>query len=311
MELIFILTLLNLPNVGNQTLRSIINLEEHAPKNKNDLFPIIESLKKKRPKIGIINELDIDMAYEKSDKILKKSEKDKVKIIKYYDKEYPKRLLSIDDFPVLLHTKGNIDNLNKFKSIAIVGTRNPTQHSKGFSKNFGSFFSQKGFLIVSGLALGCDTEAHKGCLKVGGKTIAVLAQGLGESEIMPRRNIKLVKEILENDGCLISEYPLGQKPSKAYYIRRNRIQSGLSETTIIIETDEKGGTMHTAKFCLKQKRILACLKPPKEGYLNSFKGNKILIEENHAFVLENLIDAESLLNKVKFNVEEQNQQLSF
>lgn len=106
--------------------------------------------------------------------------------------------------------------------------------------------AKENFSIISGLALGIDAESHKACLNVGGRTIAILAHGL--DMIYPRENIELSKSILNNGGTLISEYPVGTKPDKFRFVDRNRIVSGLSKGTIVFETKEKSGTMHTVDY---------------------------------------------------------------
>lgn len=312
MEIINILTLLNIRNIGPQTLKPIINSENLQKTSIKGLITLIKDLKKKKNKIKVPNDFELNIAQKKAEDILSISRANDVKIISMIDKEYPRRLLDVKDCPILLYVKGNINILNNYKSIAIVGTRKPTHYGKKYARAFAKELSKNGFVIVSGLALGCDTEAHEGCIEVEGKTIAILAQGMSNNEIMPRRNVYLAKKILEHDGCLLSEYPIGQIQSNTFYIQRNRIQSGLSEATVVIETNAEGGTMSTAKFCLKQNRLLACLKPPnEEKYASYFIGNKILIEENNAYIIENLSDTDNLINQINKKKWDYNQQLSF
>src|SRR4030095_14350902 len=123
-----------------------------------------------------------------------------------------------------------------------------------------------------------------GCLQAGGKTAAVLAHGL--DQIYPSQNYGLARNILDSGGWLVSEYPPGVKPRGHLFVERDRLQSGLSAAVIIIETDTISGTMHTARFCLKQRRLLACLAhPQKFASHDKTRGNRALISEASAFPL--------------------------
>ena len=141
-------------------------------------------------------------------------------------------------------------------------------------------------MVVSGLAAGIDTAAHEGTLNAKGKTIAVLAHGL--HTIYPGENKKLAERILENNGTLISEYSWGKNSTKGSFIARDRIQSGLSTGVLVIETKEKGGTMHTVQYCNKQGRVLMVLEPPGgSNLIENYSGNLKLIRDGEAdFILK-------------------------
>lgn len=175
---------------------------------------------------------------------------------------YPKRLKRIPDAPVLIYAKGNLNCLNDQKLVAIVGTRKPSEYGSTCSHLFGKNFAERGIVVVSGLAKGIDTLAHKGCIEVNGKTIAVLAQGL-DTPIYPKENRPLADKIIAAGGCLLSEYGLGVRGRPNYFVERNRIQSGVSDGVAVIETDVKGGTMHTVDFCLKSKKTTWLFKSPE------------------------------------------------
>lgn len=177
--------------------------------------------------------------------------KNNVDIISSDDEEYPKILKNIYDPPISLYIRGNKNILNN-NSIAIIGCRDCSQYGKNVAKQLAYNISKKNMNIVSGLAKGIDSMAHEGTLLAKGKTIAVLGNGL--DTIYPKENIKLAKLILDNDGAIISEYPLGEKPKKQNFPERNRIVSGISKGIIVVEARQKSGTLITVDFALEQGR---------------------------------------------------------
>lgn len=168
------------------------------------------------------------------------------------DKNYPVMLNQVYDAPYGLFVRGSLSVLNT-PAVSIVGTRNPSVSGFKTTFNFSKELTTLGYTVVSGLALGIDTAAHKGTI-LSGKTIAVLACGL--DNIYPSANKKLAVEIIKNGGCLISEYSPGEPPLKWRFIQRNRIISGLSEATVVMESPPKSGALITADFALEQNRDL-------------------------------------------------------
>ncbi len=163
---------------------------------------------------------------------------------------YPKLLKEISDPPVVLYAKGQLNVLDSIQ-LAVVGSRNPTITGIENARNFSRALAGYGVTIVSGLALGVDAEAHMGCLEAKGKTIAVL--GTGINCIYPRRHLKLANEITEN-GLILSEFPLNSPPIAGHFPRRNRIISGLSLCTLVIEAAIHSGSLITARMALEQNR---------------------------------------------------------
>jgi DNA processing protein len=243
---------------------------------------------------------DYKIAFEKGDNIIYKSEEENIKIISYYDDDFPNMLKQMGDKPIVLNYKGNIQILSEKIGIAIIGTREPTPEGIKAANYFGETFGRKGYNIISGLAKGCDSNAHRGCLNVYGTTTAILAHGL--HTIYPKENRELAYEILEKDGILISEYFIGTGALANYFVERDRLQAGLSRGTIVIQTDIKGGTMYAVKATLKDKKKLAAIK-----YKNLYphltpkiRGNEELIADG-AFPLtqSNINDFEnSIQNKI-------------
>jgi DNA processing protein len=177
-----------------------------------------------------------------------------IKLIRYDDLEYPELLREIHDMPYALYCRGNYEVL-KQESCAIVGTRKATGNGRKAAYELAQGLCENGLTVISGLALGIDAMAHKGALNVSdGKTAAVLACGL--DTVYPRANTQLAARILQNDGCLVSEYALGEEPLKYRFPERNRIISGLSKATVVIEAPAKSGSLITADFALEQNRDL-------------------------------------------------------
>jgi len=166
------------------------------------------------------------------------------------DKKYPENLKHIYDPPSVLYTKGEIlpeDSL----AVAIVGTRGPSAYGVQTARRLAGECVQAGMTVISGLARGIDTAAHKGALKAGGRTIAVL--GSGFLNIYPSENVGLAGEISKN-GAVISEFAMAMQPLRRNFPRRNRIISGLSLAVIVVEAAAKSGSLITADCALEQGR---------------------------------------------------------
>ena len=174
-----------------------------------------------------------------------------VKIITFEDECYPYNLKQIPDCPPVLYALGNVDLLKQNNALSIVGSRNASLSAQRLSKDIGAILSDKEIVIVSGMARGIDAAAHEGALSVGGNTIAVL--GTGVDVVYPRENESLYKKIAKK-GLILSEYPFHTKPQASNFPRRNRIVSGLSKGTLVIEAGIKSGSLITAYQALEQGR---------------------------------------------------------
>ena len=173
----------------------------------------------------------------------------KIETIKISDKRYPEKLKQIDAPPKQIYAIGNTEILNDF-SISIVGSRLCSEYGKKMAQSIAYNLAKYDINVISGLALGIDTNAHMGCLLNKGKTIAVLANGL--DTIYPSENKELAYNIIKNGGVIISEYPVGVPPKKENFPTRNRIISGLSNGVVVIEAKEKSGALITVDFALEQ-----------------------------------------------------------
>jgi len=265
-----LLTLKNIKNVGNVTARRIMDSLPTVEVDLDCLWRILQCF----PKIKIDGFQVVENAYTESKKLLGRLDGSDVGMITYLDSEYPKSFLDISDFPVVLFYSGNIDLLSK-KCVAIVGARKASSLGRKVSYDLAKKLC-KDNIIVSGLAEGIDTEAHKSAINNDGKTIAILGHGL--DVVYPPQNKELSRQIVEKGGLVISEYPFGQRHSKYTFVARNRLQSAISDEVYIVEAEEKSGTMHTAKKAKEYGKNLLVFKPKdSEKILPS--GNRKLITE--------------------------------
>lgn len=181
--------------------------------------------------------------------MIKQMKKEKIKLINIDDANYPEKLKQIYDKPISLYVKGNVEILSSF-SLAVIGCRQNSKYGEEVAKAVTKGIVKNNIVTISGLAKGIDSICHKSTLKNSGKTIAVIGSSL--DIIYPFENKNLVEEIINNGGCIVSEYPLGTKPEKMNFPARNRIISGLSNGVIVIEAKKKSGTMTTVDFALEQ-----------------------------------------------------------
>lgn len=229
------------------------------------------------------------------EKEVRKLEKEEIRVITKSDPSYPKRLGQISDSPFLLYLKGNPKALSGF-NIAVVGTRSFTPYGKEVTPYLTRKLVYQGITVVSGLAKGIDTFAHRACLEAGGRTVAVLPTGL--DRIYPRANKSLAQKIIENKGAVVSENPLGTEPQPFLFPIRNRIISGLSRGVLVVEAGQKSGALITADSALDQNREVFSV--PGDIFSSSSKGANKLIKQGAKPVtcLDDIIE-EFNLEKVK------------
>lgn len=196
-----------------------------------------------------------------------------IKVLNKKCNDFPTLLKELKDCPEELYCMGNIELLNK-PSIAIVGTRDIDEYGISQTKRFSSILSQKGLTIVSGLARGVDSYAHFSSMKNDGKTIAVIASGF--NHIYPPENIGLFNEILENDGLIISEWEPDKEVDMRMFPRRNRIISGLSVGTLVIEAKFRSGSGITARLANDQNREVFCI-PGDIDNIRSVRTNLLIM----------------------------------
>lgn len=206
-----------------------------------------------------------------------------ITVLAINDVAYPLLLKRIADPPVLLYLRGSLSAISTLKAVAVVGTRTPTPAGTRVAEKVSGVLSKAGYTIVSGLAKGIDSHAHRGCLDANGNTIAVLANPLDVRSIYPAENRPLAEEIIDRQGALISEMPLGQMAHRSSFVLRDRIQSGLSLAVFPIQTDVEGGTMHTVRYAERDNRLIFCPLPVEEDSRDrAWAGIHLLLRTNRA-----------------------------
>lgn len=183
-------------------------------------------------------------------------------IIEYASDSYPERLRYIENPPSRLYVKGNVEILNGI-GIAVIGSRTNTQYGEKMCKKFSKKLTEYNINIISGLAYGIDSIAHKTCLKNSGKTIAVLPSGL--DNIYPPEHRELAQAIIDNGGALISEYENKTKADSKKFLERNRIVAGLGIGTLVIEGGARSGTSVTAKYTMEYGKPVFCIPSSLEN----------------------------------------------
>ena len=199
-------------------------------------------------------------------------QKENVKIITIEDTEYPEILKTIYDYPVSIFVKGNEKMLN-MPAIGIVGCRESSSYGEKVAQYFAYHLAKRNINIISGLAKGIDSQSHIGAIKAKGRTIGVIGSGL--DIVYPKENQYLYDKIIEENGAIISEYPLGVKPEKMNFPARNRIISGMSKGIIVIEAKKKSGTLITVDFALEQGRNVYVV-PGNIDEINSVGTNDLI-----------------------------------
>ena len=208
------------------------------------------------------------------DKLLENLHKEKLNALTIEDPAYPKLLKQIYDPPFILYYRGSLDAFNDF-SLAVVGARKYSAYGAQVTQKLVRELAFNKLAIVSGMALGIDTLAHSAAIDGGGKTIAVIGSGLDQQNIYPSQNRYLADKIQAHGGLILSEYPIGTMPLKHHFPQRNRIISGLSSATLVIEAAEKSGALITAFHALEQNREVFAV--PGSIYSNSSEGTNRLI----------------------------------
>lgn len=217
----------------------------------------------------------IDKSIDEVQKIVSDCRKYKIHILTPEDAEYPKALLDIEDYPLVLYVRGDISVLNNSFSISVIGTREPCLYGENAAKTIvGGLVKENNTLIVSGGALGIDSIAHNAAIDNGGKTVLVMGCGHGARYLM--RNSKLRKSVSEN-GALVTEYPPLSPVEEKTFPQRNRIISGMTRGVVIIEAANKSGTFSTAKHAMRQGRDLFVL--PGDIVSGNFDGSNQLLSE--------------------------------
>ncbi|MEW6600792.1 MAG: DNA-processing protein DprA [Nitrospirota bacterium] len=206
------------------------------------------------------------------------ADKKGIKLVTFHDVEYPEHLRNIHDAPMVLYVRGDLRESDKY-AVAIVGSRASTDYGTQVAEKMGHRFASSGLTVVSGMARGIDTSAHKGALHAGGRTIAVLGSGIDVPYPLSNRGLK--KDI-ESSGAVISEFPLGTPPGKENFPRRNRIISALSFGVVVVEAARGSGSLITAAYALEQGREVFAV--PGNITSRNSKGTNDLIKKGAKLV---------------------------
>jgi DNA processing protein len=222
------------------------------------------------------------------------------------DALYPKllKLMPAAEMPTAIYAAGNLDALLHPTPIAVIGTRQPTPESRKRAFDCARAIAEKGIPVVSGLALGCDTEAHRGALAAKGITIAILGH---LDKIYPYENTHLAQQILDNNGVLLSEHPLGATRywNRDKYIQaviaRDRIQAGMSAATILVQSALNGGSRHACNSAVRYGRTVAPFTPPAGCDPFAYAENARHLASPKSFHLGKPEDALRLINRLRAN----------
>ena len=287
-NLLYQVALTLVPNIGPVQARTLIEHFGDAAavfKAKKSSLELLEG-------IGAVRAKSIKdfAAFKTAEEELAFIEKYKITPLFITDDLYPKRLVNCYDPPTMLYYRGKAD-LNAAKIISVVGTRSKTEYGKNLTEKLLADLEEHQPLIVSGLALGIDAVAHKAALKHKIATVAVVAHGL--DKIYPSEHTTLAKDIIKEEGGLLTEFRSKTKPDKHNFPSRNRIVAGMADATIVIETDLKGGSMITAELANGYNKDVFAF--PGRTTDNKSAGCNYLIKNNKAILLTGAQDIIDIL----------------
>lgn len=297
-DTIDILRLYRSENIGPRTFLHLIEIF-------GDASVALENVDELSKRGGINKPIKL-YSRQAAEKELSLLEKYNANFITYKNDHYSRLLKEIFDFPPILTYKGNINLLNHNPTIAIVGSRNASLHGKQLTTKLAIDLTNAGYVVASGLARGIDTAAHSANIQ---KTIAVVAGGV--DQIYPEENTKLYEEIA-NNGLVISEYPVNSKPIAQHFPQRNRIISGLSIGTVVVEAKLNSGSLITARIALEQNReVFAVPGFPMDPRYNGT--NKLIKEGAHCVeTAQDIIDNISIhMPKNIFSLHEETNNTQF
>lgn len=205
---------------------------------------------------------------------------------------FPTLLKQIPDKPKHLFIRGQLPD-DTLPTVAVVGTRRLTRYGKQWTEKISLELAQAGIIIISGLARGIDTIAHKAALEVGTPTVAVLGTGIDEKSIFPKQNVQLARDIIDSGGCILSEYPQGTHGTKYTFPARNRIVAGMSLGTLVTEAPVKSGALITARLALDYNREVMALPHPLGAWTG--EGNNNILRKG-AHLIRSADDVLKILN---------------
>lgn len=255
---------------------------------------LVENIYRKLMDSKSIDKMELATHVKKSMDTIAKLHDIDIHVLMIPDEAYPSRFKEISDAPFVIMAKGNIKALNPDKSIAVIGTREVAKEIYDSGIEFSMHLSQNGWMIVSGLARGCDSAGHIGCLKGQGITTAILPSSI--EKIYPTDNKQLAVDIAEGNGCLISEYLSSERIQKYFFVQRDRLQAALSDHVLVLQTGIKGGTMHTVKFAQRYGKSVIAYLPGSFMQSNvDITGNRHLVDTKVATMFDDIDSLNTVL----------------
>ncbi len=256
-----ILQLLSLPGIGSASVLELLrelDFKDRDTFSFGDLKATHVARVRKGLEDGTITESSFALGAETAKRVMDACDHQSIRMVTVFDPAYPDNLKVLKNHPVLLYVRGNAAILQAEKSAAIIGTREPAPFAESWAESAGRWLCDCGYVIVGGLAKGCDTAGHRAAVRSGRPTIAILGQGLGTAPY-PEENATLAEEILQTGGALVSEYVPWEKVSGRHLVERDAWQAGISDGVISIESMKNGGTLHAMNSALKYGRPLGIL----------------------------------------------------
>lgn len=281
-----IITLQNVRGIGIGSINKVCMEVERAGLSglaNSDLYEFLRELiaNKTLTRVSLPDFEDFKTANSAARRIISVSESKGIHVVSRFEPNFPKMLLDTVDesgkpsVPVLLYYKGDL-SITERPALAVIGTREPTDAGCTAGRYYAEAFATIGINIVSGLAAGCDTSGHRGALDAGGVTTSFLAHGL--DTVYPKENEGLAREIVEKGGLLLSEYPIGTGVNRYNLVARDRLQAGLANATLVVQTGVRGGTMHAVRATLQSGKPLMAVTY-KEDQGEKEEGNRMLISQ--------------------------------
>lgn len=249
-----------LKGIGPVTLRKITGMADFETASNDSIATLFPST------AGMLRDSHAwNLALEAAEQQMEQARKHCARILSPLDTEYPALLAATKVDPFLLFVRGTLAP-EPGKSVAVIGTREPTRHGTVIARRISQYLVEHGWSVVSGLAQGCDAIAHQAVLDEGGHTVAVLAHGL--HTVAPKCNKRLAEDILDKGGALVSEYGFGIEPQAHTFVKRDRIQAGMARGVVMVQSDHNGGSLHASRASLAYGRWLAAPYPTDQDRLS-------------------------------------------
>lgn len=276
-----IVGLLQLKGVGRQKTKLLLEMIT-APESLN-IKELVEIGQTFHIISRQINQGEIDAAMDYAKQLVDECEMLKIRCKSNYDEDFPE-CLKFSDYPVLVYYRGDLEVLNHPKRAAVVGSRTPSELGSDFAFQAGKILAENNFVVISGLAVGADCAGHSGCLDAGGRTVAFLPSGL--NQVYPATNRRLAEKIVDQGGCLISEYHHRDMVQPFKFIERDRLQSGSSQLVIVSNFSPDSGTIHTLDYANKYNRPIYSIPIIFEESRDGF--NRLSQKGIHFQIIENI-----------------------